>query len=217
MNDAGAITRAGNSRLKRVLWVSFFAASVVVAAGIGVVAGHFAATRDDDVISMKSTPSVVLAVRDLARIEGSEYHIERVISLEEKEKRFFGLLEAKDAILLVASGEVIAGVDLSALDEKAFDVDAKRKAVHITLPSSTILSARLDSDHTYVYERKTDLLAERKESLETAARKQAESTLRDAAKEGGILKRSDESVRRTIESLARSLGYSEVQISFRAP
>ena len=78
-----------------------------------------------------------------------------------------------------------------------------------------MFSARLDNERTYVHTRKTDVLAERKESLETQARQAAEKTLRSAAEEAGILHRADESVARTVRSLVRSLGFQNVNVGFR--
>lgn len=201
---------------RNLLFAALFLASVIAAAAVGVIVGRVLSSLEDkDDLAMRSTPSVVVAVRDLARLEGAEYRIERVIELTETQKTFFGLVEAEDAILLVASGDVIAGVELANLGDGAFQVDKERRAVKITLPHSTIFFGRLDNKRSYVYRRDTDLLAERGDGLETRARQEAEKTLVEAAKEGGILKRSDESVRRTVESLARSLGYAEVTVTFR--
>ena len=172
-------------------------------------------TASSDSTVVRTTPSVIVAVRDLARLEGAEFRIERVISLTDKQERFFGLLEAKDAILLVASGAVVAGTDLSGLSEADVDVDRTRRKVRLTLPSSQVLSSRLDDDHTFVYRRDTDLLAERKETLESKARQEAERTLEEAARKGGIVARSNDSVRRTVESLLRSLGFTDVEIVVR--
>ena len=68
---------------------------------------------------------------------------------------------------------------------------------------------------TYVHTRKTDLLAQRNEALETQARQAAEQTLRAAAEDSGIVERAQESVARTVRSLVRSLGYPEVKVDFR--
>ena len=96
-------------------------------------------------------------------------------------------------------------------------VDEERRTARFTLPSSTVLTAHLDAERTFVFERETDLLAERKETLEADARKEAEKTLRSSAEQGGILKRSDDNVRKTVESLVRSLGFTTVTVEFRGP
>lgn len=199
---------------------TLFLVVVLVAAGAvgGVVVGWLWAhheTNARDVTVVRSTPSVVVAVRDLARLEGAEYRIERVISLNDKQSRLFGMIHAEDAILLVAAGVVTAGVDLANLRDGDVEVDEGRRTARLTLPSSVVLAARLDNERTFVFKRDTDLLAERKDSLETLARQEAERTLRAAAEEGGIVRRSDENVRRTVESLIRSLGYTSVTVVFR--
>jgi hypothetical protein len=78
-----------------------------------------------------------------------------------------------------------------------------------------VFSARLDNERTYVHTRRTDLLAQRNEELESQARRAAEQTLRAAAEDSGILQRAQDSVGRTVTSLVRSLGYTEVKVDFR--
>lgn len=164
---------------------------------------------------VRDTPNVITAIRDLARLESAEFHIERVIDLTETQRRFFGMVEAKDAILLVAAGDVTAGVDLAQLREEDVRVDQAAGSIEIALPPATILSTRLDNERTYVHTRKTDALAERKESLETEARRRAEQTLADAAKEGRILERAEKNAAKTLEMLARSFGYRSVVVKTR--
>ena len=159
-------------------------------------------------------PDVVTMVRELARLEGVSYHVERVVDLKVEQRRLFGLLPADDAILLVASGEVIAGVDLGKLQADDVVVAPERRSVTIHLPPAEVFSTRLDNARTYVHTRKTDLLAQRNEALESQARQAAEQTLRAAAEESGIVRRAEESVGRTVRSLVRSLGYEDVRIDF---
>jgi hypothetical protein len=61
-----------------------------------------------------------------------------------------------DKLLLVARGEVIAGVDLSQL--KPSDVSVHGDAVAVRLPQPQILTTRIDNDKTRVYSRITGLL-----------------------------------------------------------
>lgn len=159
-------------------------------------------------------PDVITQVRELSRLEGVSYHVERVVDLEDEQRALLGLVMTRDAILLVASGEVVAGVDLARLAPGDVAVAADGRSVKIRLPPAEVFSARLDSERTYVYRRKTDLLAKRQESLETRARQAAEQTLRSAAEAAGILKRAEDSVSRTVKSLVRSLGFETVQIDF---
>jgi hypothetical protein len=162
-------------------------------------------------------PDVVIQVRELARLEGVSYQVERVVDLKDEQRMLYGLVSANDAILLVASGEVVAGVDLGKLQPEDVVVAPDRRSVTLRLPPAEVFSARLDNTRTYVHTRKTDLLAQRNEELETRARQAAEQTLRAAAEDSGIIERAQESVARTVRSLVRSLGYPEVKVDFREP
>jgi hypothetical protein len=162
---------------------------------------------------VRPLPSVLLAVRDLARLESVSFHMERVIDLTEKQSRLFGLVESQDAILLVAVADVSAGVDLGKLAETDIQADPKTRTVRVRLPAPEIFYVAFDKEHTYVHTRKTDLLARRQEDLETRARNEAERALVDAAREAGILPHAGENARRVVEGLLRSLGYEHIEIT----
>lgn len=164
---------------------------------------------------MRSTPSVVVAVRDLARLESVEYHVERVIDVRDRQSLFFGLIKTQDAILLVAVGAVTAGVDLNLLRDGDVTVDPARGSARITLPPAVVLSTRLDNERSWVYARTTDLLAKRHEDLESRARLEAERTLQQAAIDGGILERARTNAEHTVAALVRSLGYANVTVVSR--
>ena len=181
---------------------------------------HVAAGGDDEeedtVTVVRPTPDVIVAVRDLARLESAQYHVERVIDLRDRQQRLFGLVEAEDAILMVAAGEVTAGVDLTKLEDGDVVVDPEAGTAEIVLPPPEVLITRLDNDRTYVHTRETDALARRSETLETRARQEAERTLRDSALEGGILDRASRNAEQTVEVLVRSLGYDQVTVRTRS-
>src|SRR6185312_7901819 len=123
---------------------------VAVLLGVGAASGilvgriwqHY--RERGDVTEFHLSQGVVVAVRDLARLEGAEFQVERVVSASDKQSRLWGFVEVTDAILLVASGKIVAGVDLSQLTDSDFDLDDTRRSATITLPSSTVFSARLD-------------------------------------------------------------------------
>jgi hypothetical protein len=165
--------------------------------------------------ALRSTPSVVVAVRDLARLESAEYHIERVIDLRDRQSRLFGLIRTQDAILFVAVGQVTAGVDLTELADGDVTVDREAGSAVIVLPPARVLSTRLDNERSWVYARSTDVLAQRKEDLETRARQEAERTLEQSAVDGGILERARTNAERTIATFVRSLGYTSVSVTSR--
>jgi uncharacterized protein DUF4230 len=184
----------------------------VVALGIIAVVRPF-----DGGTALRSTPSVVVAVRDLARLESVEYHVERVIDLRDRQSLLFGMVKTQDAILFVAVGEVTAGVDLSALKDGDVVADRAAGVASVTLPPARVLSVRLDNERSWVYARTTDVLAQRHEDLETRARQEAERTLEQSAVSGGILDRARTNAEHTVAALVRSLGYTTITVTSRAP
>ncbi len=164
-------------------------------------------------IVLKANPNVLLAVKDLARLESAQFHMERVIDLREKQSQLFGLVESEDAILLVAVADVSAGVDLNKVLAEQVKVDHEKKRVEITLPPAEIFHTELDNEKTYVHTRQTGVLAKRQEQLESKARREAERALVEAAKEAGIEKRAAENAKRVVEGMVRSLGFSEVNVT----
>ncbi len=164
--------------------------------------------------TVRPTPDVLRAVRALSRLETVSFHMERVVDLRETQSRAFGMVEAEDAILLVAAADVIAGVDLDAMRDGDVSVEAARRRVTFTLPHATVLSSHLDTSRTFVHTRNTDLLARRQEQLESRARAEAERSLGAAAVEAGILARAEEGATRTLTGLARAMGF-DAEVRFR--
>jgi hypothetical protein len=165
-------------------------------------------------VVVENTPSTIVALRRLARLEVAEFAIERVIDARDQQSHLFGLVQAEDAVLLIAGGRVSAGVDLTDLPEHAVVANWEARTVEVHLPPVRVLTSHLDEGRTYVHTRKTDAFAIRKESLETDARRAAESELEQAAIQGGILKMGTDNARSTVESLLLSLGFQKATITF---
>lgn len=165
----------------------------------------------------ESGTDVVTAVRALSRLETVAFHMERVVAVEDRQSRLFGLVQADDKILLIAVGEVTAGVDLNDLQATAISVDPDTGRATITVPRPQVFSARIDNAQTRVYARNTDLLARRAEEIETRARQNAEHGIREAALEAGILTHAEQNAARTLSALAASFGYPEVDVVFGDP
>ena len=199
---------------------SSFARNAAVTALIaGALAlGYFAGKREEKPPpageKLADTAVVLVAVKSLARLESVAFHMERIIDLKDTQPRLLGLIDAQDEILLVAAGDVVAGIDLTKMRDGDVTAEPLAHRVELRLPAPEILSARLDAGRTYVHTRKTDLLAKRNEQIESRARELAESSIRDAALEQGILDRAAQSAEHTLTVLVRSLGYDQVHVRF---
>ena len=149
--------------------------------------------------------TVIRQVQSLSRLETASYTIEKVITAESGEGPLGFLF--RDRLLLVAQGDVIAGVDLSLIGPE--DISIVGTSVFITLPASEIFVATLDNDSTYVYDRQTGVLGQQVD-LETLARQEAERTILEAALEDGILDLAQRNAEQTVQGLLMALGFEEV-------
>jgi hypothetical protein len=163
---------------------------------------------------VRPTPTILMSVRDLARLETNELHMEKVVDLTDKQSRFFGLLDSTDAILLVAAGDVTVGIDLKKLGDDDFSVDRDSGAARLVLPAPEILSVRLDEEHTYVYRRSTSLLARRNENLESSARKEAVRAIEEAAKDGAVMEKARKQAERQMKDFLEKFGVKQVTVGW---
>lgn len=114
-----------------------------------------------------------------------------------------------ESLLLIAAGDVRAGVDLDDLEQG--DVRVEGENVTIDLPEPEILSSGLDEDRTRVYDREQGLLNfSPDEDLETEARREAVAEIEAAARENGIMGRAQENAENSLRAFIRSLGFEEV-------
>jgi hypothetical protein len=187
-----------------------------VTAPVSGVTGNFA-TQASQILN--PTPTVVAdpvtiikQIRSLSRLETSSFTIEKVITADTGEGPLGFLF--RDKLLLVAHGEVIAGIDLERLDEDS--VQVVDNAVFITLPASEIFVATLDNEKTYVYDRQTGVLGQ-KTDLETLARQKAEEEILNAALEGNILNLAQNNGDDVIKGLLEALGFTDITINHAAP
>lgn len=154
-------------------------------------------------------PTVVREVRALQRLESVNYTMDKVIS-GERENPILPSFLAGDRLLLVAHGEVIAGLDLSKLQPR--DVEVRGSHVLIRLPEAEVFTTRLDNLNTRVYSRDTGLFSSPDPNLESEVRADAERKFQGAALQEGILKTADTNARQTIHSMLSSLGFQSIEL-----
>jgi hypothetical protein len=158
--------------------------------------------------------TVVYSVRSLARLETIQYSVEKVITAESGQGPL-GFLFG-DRLLLVAHGEVVAGVDLSRMTNGDVYVE-EGGTVRIRLPAPEVFTATLDNAKTYVYDRNTGPLAPSQATLETQARQLAEKAILDAALSDGILKTAGTNAESYLERFLLSLGFRRVNFEKATP
>jgi hypothetical protein len=156
-----------------------------------------------------SSTAVVEKIRQLSRLETVVYSLEKIVE-GERQNAWVPDFLVGDKLLLIAHGEVIAGVDLAQL--KAGDVWVKGDAVHVRLPAPQVLSTRIDNGRTKIYSRTTGLLVNADLNLESQVRLAAEQQITQAALSDGILDKARQNARTSVTALLYGLGFHTVDV-----
>jgi hypothetical protein len=115
-----------------------------------------------------------------------------------------------EKVLLIATGNVEAGVDLG--DVHKDDVSVKGDTVTIDLPEAEILSASLDEKTTRIYDRDFSPLNFRPDDgLVEKARLRAVKKVEASARENGILDTAQGNAEDSIRAFVTTLGFEEVR------
>jgi Protein of unknown function (DUF4230) len=161
--------------------------------------------------TLRDRGGTITQIRSLNRLETQSFSVERVVEAKVERGNPLDLLLG-DRLLLIASGEVIAGVDLSKLKDSDVTISQDGKSITLRLPPSEIFSKSLNNDRTRVYDRQAGLLAPQNKDLETQARMEAESQVLQAACEGSIMQKAADDAKRSIEQFVKLLDFEQVNV-----
>ena len=149
-------------------------------------------------------------VQSLSRLETVSYSVEKIITAESGQGSPFSFLVG-DRLILVAHGQVIAGIDLGKMTEDDITVSGDGR-VTVNLPPAEILVVTLDNQQTYIYDRDTGPIG-MNPALESEARKAAEQEILNAALEDGILDMAQKNGEVYILRLVLALGFDDVEFA----
>jgi hypothetical protein len=163
---------------------------------------------------------VVERIQNLGRLETVKYTVEHVVEKEQEGQTFLFIEIGRYRVLLVAYGEVVAGVDMAQVRPEDVQVDGSKVA--IVLPRAQILSSKVDPDRTRIYKVEQDVLAgllgesdvDKDLILELLA--QAEGEIVTGVMEDGILRQAEASAQVMLAQFLRALGFTDVEIVFAA-
>jgi hypothetical protein len=154
-------------------------------------------------------PVVVEGVQDLNRLATVRWR-ESVIVTRESGGTELERFLAGEKVLLVATGDVEAGVDLASLGRD--DVKVNGETVTISLPEPEILSVSLDEQKTGVYDRDFGPLnLHPDDDLVEQARAAAVDRIEQAARDEDILDQAEQNAEDSIRAFVRTLGFEEVR------
>ena len=157
-----------------------------------------------------STATVLQRVQPLAQLITVKYVLEKVVVFEDP--RYFGNLIplGENRIILLAHGEVKAGVDFSRLTTN--DITVSGRKIVLTLPPAIVTDAYLVEQQTRVLDWKTGLLRSFDKDLEQTARREAVTEIQRAARQSGIVEEATTRARTELGAFLRALGFEQVEL-----
>lgn len=154
-------------------------------------------------------PVVVEGIRELDQLATVRW-TESVPVTKESGGDIWERVFGGEKVLLIATGNVEAGVDLGDIHKD--DVSVKGDTVTIDLPEAEILSSSLNEKTTRVYDRDFGPLNFRPDDdLVEKARLRAVGKLETTARENGILDTAEENAEDSIRAFVTTLGFEEVR------
>lgn len=153
--------------------------------------------------------ALVTQVREMQRLETAAMRVMHVGTVTQTYNMVPNSLGG-DEIQFLATGDVIAGIDLAQLKQN----DVWRSpdgTLNLRMPPPQILVARVDNNQSRVLSRKTGVLRRADVDLETRARQHAEEYIREEAIRKGILLTASQSGEKKMADFLHTLGFSKVR------
>jgi hypothetical protein len=169
----------------------------------------------------RSQPPLLQSIQDLSRYVAAEGNFQVVIDLE-RNRKYVPEFLLNERTLLVGSGRVEAYVDFGAIAEGAVTESADRKSVELRLPPPQLGDPSLDLEASYVFAEQRGLLNRVGEvfggdpNRQREAYRLAEERIGAAARDSRLTDRARENTEKMLTGLLRSLGYTNVKITFAA-
>jgi hypothetical protein len=201
-----------------VLGVLFITAIVAVTTGV-VVWRMAKRTIVEQVLTPQEkqidVATLVTQVRELNRLETASMRVMHVGTITQSYQLVPNAI-AGDEITFLATGDVIAGIDLSRL--KPDDVwRSPDGTINLRLPPAQVLVTRVDNKESRVLSRKTGVLRRRDVDLETRARQHAEDNIRKEALKKGVLTIAAQNAEKKLAELLHTFGAEKVRFVSSAP
>lgn len=217
MGNTTGVLRATSLTAARIAVIVIAIALVVGIVGAAIPDLNPFKTETKD----RSQPVVLKSLTELKEYRAASANLQVVVDVEEDAGLLPGFIKGKRT-LLVAAGNVDAGVNFGGLRGANLKVSEDRRTVTVTLPGATLAAARLDLEKTRVFDSDRGLLDrvgeafggggadDERQLLRLAQRKLAEAARADPQ----ILRTAETNTRSMLEGLLRGLGFTNVTVRF---
>ncbi|GGN57159.1 hypothetical protein GCM10011579_019090 [Streptomyces albiflavescens] len=169
----------------------------------------------------RSGPALLKSIQDISRYDAASGNFQVVVDLEKDAKYLPDALRGTRT-LYVGAGTVDAYVDLGTLGEKDVTVNGDRTSATLRLPHAALGKPALDPDHSYAVSKQRGLLDRIGDIFsdnpndERAVQKLAAKHIGDAAKDSRLTSRAEANTTGMLEGLLRSLGFTDVTVTYGA-
>ncbi len=154
-------------------------------------------------------PTVINEIKPLGQLHTASYFLSTVVDTQMP----VGAFNQVQRVLLVACGQVDAGVDLSKIEPQ--NIVTSGDKVTIRLPDAEVFTSQLFDDRkcTYVVLRDEGVLLPPNTVLETAAREAAVENFKATALANGILDQARVNAEGELRRLLTLVGYRDIQFT----
>jgi Protein of unknown function (DUF4230) len=214
-----------DSVLKSIRRTTAIAALIVAAAlgavvitGIWKVVGAFKSPLATQRVD-RTTPALMLALTDMARVEGSSATFQVVVDVQDEAKYVPKALKG-ERIIYLAQGTASGTVDLSKVTTTSITADEVAKTVTIVVPHAEVSNLRIDLTKSKVLSHERGLLDRIGGAVGEAPPMhpdlvaRAEQELKKTAAESELRTRAEENTRLLLTRIANGLGFTTVTVEF---
>ncbi|WP_406836124.1 DUF4230 domain-containing protein [Streptomyces sp. AHU1] len=168
-----------------------------------------------------SGPALLKSIQDMSRYDAASGNFQVVVDLE-KDAKYLPDAIRGTRTLYVGAGTVDAYVDLGRIGRKDVTVDDDRTSATLRLPHAALGKPALDPDHSYAVSKQRGLLDRLGDVFsdnpndERAVQRLAAKHIGKAAQDSRLTARAEENTTAMLQGLLRSLGFTEVTVTYGA-
>jgi Protein of unknown function (DUF4230) len=170
----------------------------------------------------RSPAPLLLALRDLSQYHAATGTFQVVVDVEHDTPNVPSLISGERTTFL-GIGSVDATIDFTNVGADHVQASPDRRSVTITLPAPQLAPAVVDPAASRVVGRERGLINriagvfKDSPTGEQEVYQRAQAELDNAAKASDLARRGEENTRQMLTALARSLGFTDVAVTFDAP
>lgn len=218
--DADASERSANRRRTRRLLAAILGIAVLVPASMQLVdvLPHWGNPFKPQIVDRSPAP-LLLALQDLSQYHAATGRFQVMVDVEHDTAHVPALISGERTTFL-GIGSVDAMVDFSNVGPDRVTVSPDRRTVTIALPAPRLAPAVVDPAASRVMGRERGLVNriaavfQDNPTSEQEVYQLAQAKLNEAANASDLSRRSQDNTRQMLTTLGRSLGFSDVTVTF---